>query len=298
MTEPSVSVPFVDFFGLPHGRPVAYHSALHAVQEGRGLQQLRAHAVRRARAHRGRPTAASARSILYYQVDYTLQPSRPTTAWDTCTWRSGARTPRCRRRDFVIVDGLEGPGRFLGCNVGVRVIDAGDWYGEGEVKVYRDGDDELPDDLRHRARGLRRQRVGHGRAQPRPTEARRSTSVRARPDQPEFVSFYRWHVLDPIMFTRPEGHDPADRRDVLPAGPGGGSSRSTSGRIPVGGRGLAVRRDGSGHARVGHRRTRRRLLRDRVRVLHATRSRCRGSTSPPRSPTSNAVPGRRPIPPR
>ena len=23
----------------------------------------------------------------------------------------------------------------------------------------------------------------------------------AGPDQPEFVSFYRWHVLDPIMFT-------------------------------------------------------------------------------------------------
>jgi hypothetical protein len=22
-----------------------------------------------------------------------------------------------------------------------------------------------------------------------------------RPDQPEFVSFYRWHVLDPIMYT-------------------------------------------------------------------------------------------------
>ena len=46
-----------------------------------------------------------------------------------------------QKRDFVIVDGLEGPGRFLGCAIGVRVIDAGDWYGEGEVKVYRDGDD-------------------------------------------------------------------------------------------------------------------------------------------------------------
>jgi hypothetical protein len=28
LEEPSVSVPCLDFFGLPHGRPVAYFSAL------------------------------------------------------------------------------------------------------------------------------------------------------------------------------------------------------------------------------------------------------------------------------
>ena len=49
-----------------------------------------------------------------------------------------------QQRDFVIADGWRGPGRFLGCNVGVRVIDPGFWYGEGEVKVYRDGDEALP----------------------------------------------------------------------------------------------------------------------------------------------------------
>ena len=49
-------------------------------------------------------------------------------------------------RDFVIVDGLRGPGRFVGCVVGVRVLDGGQWYGEGEVKVYLDGVPQtLPD---------------------------------------------------------------------------------------------------------------------------------------------------------
>ena len=52
--------------------------------------------------------------------------------------------PTTLRRDFVIADGFRGPGRFLGCNVGVRVIDPARWYGEGEVKVFRDGDTELP----------------------------------------------------------------------------------------------------------------------------------------------------------
>ncbi|MGH2759972.1 MAG: DUF2961 domain-containing protein, partial [Actinomycetota bacterium] len=35
--EPSVSVLCLDFFGLPHGRPVAFSSALVAAQEGRGF---------------------------------------------------------------------------------------------------------------------------------------------------------------------------------------------------------------------------------------------------------------------
>ena len=37
MAEPSISAPWVDFFGLPHGRPAAYSSLLTAVQEGRGF---------------------------------------------------------------------------------------------------------------------------------------------------------------------------------------------------------------------------------------------------------------------
>src|SRR5437764_6450648 len=36
-TVPSVSVPCLDFFGLPHGRPVPYASALASAQEGRGF---------------------------------------------------------------------------------------------------------------------------------------------------------------------------------------------------------------------------------------------------------------------
>ncbi len=35
--QPSVSVPCLDFFGLPHGRTVPYQSALASVQEGRGF---------------------------------------------------------------------------------------------------------------------------------------------------------------------------------------------------------------------------------------------------------------------
>ena len=36
-SEPSISVPCLDFFAMPLGRPLAYHSAMASAQEGRGF---------------------------------------------------------------------------------------------------------------------------------------------------------------------------------------------------------------------------------------------------------------------
>ena len=50
--EPSISTPVLDFFGLPHGRPVAYHSIAHDRAGGPRVQLLPPDAV--PRAHRDR----------------------------------------------------------------------------------------------------------------------------------------------------------------------------------------------------------------------------------------------------
>ncbi len=194
---PSVSVPFVDFFGLPHGRPVEYASALTAVQEGRGFNSY----VPMPFGEHVRIVATNGGTrsiILYYQVDLTLGPVDDGAGYLHVGFRR--QNPTVQKQDFVIVDGLEGPGRFLGCAIGVRIIDAGDWYGEGEVKVFRDGDDALPticgtglEDYVGTAWGMGAHSAPYGGA---------PLSIGPdRPDQPEFVSFYRWHVLDPIMFA-------------------------------------------------------------------------------------------------
>jgi hypothetical protein len=197
--EPSVSVPCLDFFGLPHGRPVAYDSALTTAQEGRGFnsyvplpfgRRIRIELV----------NGASRRTILYYQVDYTLQRELPSDLGRLhATFRR--ENPTVMRRDFVISDGFRGPGRFLGCNVGVRVIDHADWYGEGEVKIYRDGDDALPticgtglEDYVGSAWGMGAHSAPYGGA---PLIVSSGTGP-----NPEFVGFYRWHVPDPVMFER------------------------------------------------------------------------------------------------
>jgi hypothetical protein len=198
--EPSVSVPCLDFFGVPHGRPVPFASALTAMQEGRGFNSyIPMPFLRRARIEL--VNGGDENATLYYQVDYTLQPELPESqGYLHVSFRR--ENPTTLGQDFVIAEGLRGPGRFLGCNVGVRVIDACTWYGEGEVKVYKDGDDALPticgtglEDYVGSAWGMGAHHAPYG-------GAPLVVGPADTPDQPELVGFYRWHVPDPIMFER------------------------------------------------------------------------------------------------
>lgn len=202
LEQPSVSVPCLDFFGLPHGRPVAYHSAVMAVNEGRGFNTTLPLPFR-GRIRIELVNAGERRLLFYYQVDYTLQPDLPRTRGLLhATFRR--ENPTQQKRDFTIVEGLRGPGRFLGCAVGVRVLDEGAWYGEGEVKIYRDGDRDLPticgtglEDYVGSAWGLGAHATPYGGA---PLVVSPPAVPGGPPPGPDFVGFYRWHIPDPIMF--------------------------------------------------------------------------------------------------
>ena len=202
--EPSISVPLVDFFGVPHGRLVDYESSLTSMLEGRGLNSYLPMPFRE-RIRFELWNSAPVRQILYYQIDYTLQPELPD---DLGLLHVSFRreNPTTLKRDFVITEGLRGPGRFLGCNIGVRIIDEADWYGEGEVKVYRDGDTDLPticgtglEDYVGSAWGLGRFHSAHSGA---PLIVSPKDDAEPMGTQPDLVGFYRWHLHDPIMFER------------------------------------------------------------------------------------------------
>ncbi len=199
--EPSVHVPLLDFFALPLGRTAPYASALASAQEGRGFNAYFPMPFRervRIEITNGSPLARS----LYHQIDYTLEPSLPDDAgYLHASFRR--ENPTTPKRDFVIADGLHGPGRFLGCAVGIRCIDGGLWYGEGEVKVFRDGDTDLPticgtglEDYVGSAWGMGAHHAPYAGV---PLDVRPGD---ANPFAiPDFVSFYRWHLADPIVFT-------------------------------------------------------------------------------------------------
>lgn len=197
---PSLSVPCLDFFGLPHGRPAPLSSALVAAQEGRGFNAwIPMPFHRRARIEL---TNGSKRSFpFYYQIAYTAGPVADDAGLLHASFRR--ENPTVLAQDFTIADGLTGPGRFLGCNVGLRILheDGFSWYGEGEVKMYLDEDDALPtwcgtglEDYVGTAWGMGEHQV------PLQGVPLSLADPAAGQPMPDFVSFFRWHLPDPIVF--------------------------------------------------------------------------------------------------
>jgi hypothetical protein len=201
--EPSISVPLPDFFGAVHGRPVPYASALQSTQEGRGFNSwvpmpFRHHLHVELTNHSPKPVE------LYYQLDLTLGPVPDDAGVLHVSFRR--ENPTVLRRDAVIADGVIGPGRFLGCNLGIRVHHEPSWfswYGEGEVKMWLDDDDELPtwcgtglEDYVGSAWGMGAHRTAFQGA---PLVRSAADGSRVMPD---WVGCYRWHLPDPVVFER------------------------------------------------------------------------------------------------
>ena len=80
--------------------------------------------------------------VLYYQIDYTLAAgARETPAIST---RSSAVKIRSQTKGlYTILDGVQGEGQYVDTYLAFRVHNS-DWWGEGEIKFYLDGDTKFP----------------------------------------------------------------------------------------------------------------------------------------------------------
>jgi hypothetical protein len=201
-SEPSVSVPLLDFFCLPHGRTAAFASSLVAVNEGRGFNST----IPMPFAHQVRvelENGSDAPTVLYYQIDYTLEPVMPAGSGYLHVSFHRENSTRLKS-DLVVTEDLVGPGRFLGCSLGIRVLDDGIWYGEGEVKMFLDGDSTHPticgtglEDYVGSAWGMGRHATPYGGC----TLDVRAPDATGPLSQPDFVGMYRWHLPDPVMYA-------------------------------------------------------------------------------------------------
>ena len=187
---PSVEVPLSDFFGVAHGASVPMYSQYIYTQEGRGLNCFFP-----------MPFASHARitvtnesdddlDYFFYQVDFTL--GDEVTDEDGRFHASFYREdPTVYGRDFVMMETEGARGVYMGAVIGVRSLAPG-WWGEGEVKMYIDGDDQYPticgtgmEDYIGSAWGL----------------DTHNTPVQGAPlSTAEFASLYRFHIYDPVYF--------------------------------------------------------------------------------------------------
>lgn len=142
----AIEVPLGDFFGLSLGEMTAFENAWFDTAEGRSFSCRLPMPFRSGFRMTITNESAMPLRALYYDVDFTLGDAHgEETGYLHACWRR--ERPTRLREDFTILPRVEGRGRFLGCAIGVIVnssLYGSSWWGEGEVKVFLDGDGEYP----------------------------------------------------------------------------------------------------------------------------------------------------------
>lgn len=142
--NPAVSVPLGDFFGISLGRKVAFQNALFSDPEGRSFNCYIPMPYRKAA--RIILVNESAKPVtLFYDVAFQQVKSHTDdVTYFHAYWNRVAKTDL--GKDYEILPSVKGKGRFLGVNMGIITgeLYQNSWWGEGEVKIYLDGDSDLP----------------------------------------------------------------------------------------------------------------------------------------------------------
>jgi len=190
--HPSIECPIGDLFGFAHGKIMSYQSAVHSCGPtgGRNIW-LPMPFARRARlsfTNEGKKAVP-----LFYQITYTLGDKHPREIGRLhVLFRR--ENPTTEKSDFELLPRRGQKGRFIGSVIGIRNLHPDQWWGEGEIKVYMDGDKEWPtivgtgsEDYVGLAWGIQQAPFMFN-----------GCSL----NEKSFVSMYRWHLADPIAWKR------------------------------------------------------------------------------------------------
>ena len=132
----------------------------------------------------------------FYTINYTLEPVPDDALYFHAQWRRANPLPY--KTEYVLLDGVRGQGQYVGTFMAWQQNSKG-WWGEGEIKMYLDGDADFPticgtgtEDYfggawcfgeNYSAPYLGYQKVS-------------GTDVGSR------MTMYRFHVLDPVFFKQ------------------------------------------------------------------------------------------------
>ncbi|MCX5660206.1 MAG: DUF2961 domain-containing protein [Planctomycetota bacterium] len=144
--KPAIEAPIGDFFGCPLGRNLIFESAWFNNPEGRSYNSFIPMPFRTGFKITVSNDSPQDQAMFWYHIDYTLGDAHnDDTGYLHAHWRRENLTKLCE--DFEILPRVDGRGRFLGCNIGVVTDNTryrGSWWGEGEMKIFLDGDTEFP----------------------------------------------------------------------------------------------------------------------------------------------------------
>ncbi|MEP6950163.1 MAG: glycoside hydrolase family 172 protein [Ginsengibacter sp.] len=194
-SKPAVDVPMGDFFGYNLGKPVAFQSALFSSGEGRSficyIPMPFKKAARILLINEGKEVVE-----IFYDVDFIKEKLSPGSLYFHAYW-TRQMTAKLGT-DFEPLPKITGKGRFLGMSVGLNTDAAygKSWWGEGEIKMYLDGDTQYPTIAGTGAEDYIGSAFGLG------TFANLYQGCTIANDSTGQFNFYRWHVPDPVYFNK------------------------------------------------------------------------------------------------
>ncbi|WP_434036180.1 glycoside hydrolase family 172 protein [Formosa sp. 4Alg 33] len=213
--HPSIECPIGDFMGLAQSKLTPYESAVHSIGE-KGAMNFWLPMPFLKGAKITLTNESDTNLNVYYQIDYTANDnhSEDVGRLHTLFRRENATT---LKEDFEILPKRTGKGRFVGAVLGIRTLHP-DWWGEGEIKFYMDGDTEFPtlcgtgaEDWVGLSYGVQNTTYKYHGAN---LVVKADTLVEAMSlnrnkknnnivqMQPSYISMYRWHIPDPIYWKK------------------------------------------------------------------------------------------------
>jgi D-arabinan exo alpha-(1,3)/(1,5)-arabinofuranosidase (non-reducing end) len=202
--EPAVEVPVGDFFANGWGQFAQVSSSMIAANPHGGFNSYWPMPFQR-KARLTMENLGDADAMLYYQVTYENDLDVAGLGYLHAQFRRDNPLPAGDAH--VLLNGVTGHGHYVGTYVAWGVNSPG-WWGEGELKVYLDGDDDYPTIC---GTGTEDYFGGAwnfdvpGRGYTEYTTPYLGLPQVIRPDglyqSQQRFGLYRWHVLDPIYFA-------------------------------------------------------------------------------------------------
>lgn len=195
---PSIETPLGDLFCNGHGLRCNIFSLPVSVNPSGGFNSYWPMPFRR----RARITIHSQHVEpirgFYYQITYSLTEVPEEAAYFHAQWRR-AMTTRSYP-EHVILDGIKGQGHYVGTYLAWEQL-SNEWWGEGEIKFYLDGDIQYPticgtgtEDYFGGAWGFEGETFS--------TAFLGYPLYRKEPGEVPKHGLYRWHIMDPIRFAQ------------------------------------------------------------------------------------------------
>jgi hypothetical protein len=202
--QPSVECPIGDFFACGWQRYAQVSSLAVCVNPGSGLNCYWEMPFRK-RCRITMTNIADESMVLFYQINYTLTDVPDEAAYFHAQFRRSNPLPY--KQVYTILDGVKGQGQFVGVYMAWG-LNNNNWWGEGEIKFFMDGDTEFPticgtgtEDYFCGSYGFD---VG-GRYTEFTTPYSGMPQV-IRPDgmlqAQQRIGLYRWHIMDPVRFEK------------------------------------------------------------------------------------------------